>query len=122
VGDAIMAEGWGQVLFSENLAESDVSISAVFYRDAADEAAARGLAEKRGGVSTYLTEDYAEFDARLIVLIGADYAGPGAEGGAPEPAPETGEGEASIDDTAAAEGVPDATVDPALPEPEQPIE
>lgn len=100
VDQTITAEGWGQILFSEKLAEPDVEISAVFYRDPADEAAARGLAEKLGGVSTYVTEDYEELGARLIVLLGADYAGPGADAaaaqaeadpGAPvegEPAPE----------------------------------
>lgn len=106
VGGSITAEGWGQVLFTENLAESDVPISAVFYRDAADEAAARGLAEQLGGVSTYLTEDYAEYGARLIVLVGADYAGPNsgavaseapATGDAGEPAPDPAAEEVAVD-------------------------
>lgn len=87
VDQTITAEGWGQILFSEKIADSNVEISAVFYRDPADEAAARGLAEKLGGVSTYATEEYAELGARLIVLLGADYAGPGADAAAQAEAP-----------------------------------
>ncbi len=121
VSGSITAEGWGQVLFSENLAESDVPISAVFYRDPADESAARGLAEQLGGVSTYLTEDYAEYDARLIVLLGADYAGPNS--GAVEqpvepPVEEPAAGDAEV--PPADGSVDGAVVDPAATDPQQP--
>ena len=76
--DTIIAEEqWGQILFSGSAATSDVQISAVFYMDPADAAAAEGLAAKLGGISTYATQDYASYQARLVVLIGADYAGPG---------------------------------------------
>ena len=78
--DAIVAqEQWGKILFSGSAATSDVKISAVFYMDPADEAAAKGLAAKLGGISTYATQDYAGYEARLVVLLGADYAGPGIE-------------------------------------------
>lgn len=70
---------WGQILFSGSADKNDVEISAVFYRDKADEAAAAGLAAKLGGISTYPTDSYKEYDAKLVVLIGADYAGPGIE-------------------------------------------
>lgn len=79
LGDIITTEDWGNVLYSNSAEKSDVKISAVFYRDEADQPAAAGLAAKLGGISTYLTEDYGDYGARLIVLIGEDYAGPGFE-------------------------------------------
>ena len=78
--DSIIAEEeWGKILFSGSAETTDVKISAVFFMDPADEAAAKGLAEKLGGISTYATQDYASYEARLVVLLGADYAGPGVE-------------------------------------------
>lgn len=89
VDEAITREGWGQVVFAGKAITADVAISAIFYRDPADEAAALGLAEQLGGASVYPTEDYAEYGARLIVLLGADYGGPGLEPEVtPEPEPE----------------------------------
>lgn len=79
VDSAITQNGWGQILFSAPAASSDVQISAVFYSAPADEAAALGLAKELGGVSTFQSSDYDEYGARLIVLLGADYAGPGSE-------------------------------------------
>lgn len=79
VDQLITSEEWGQIRFSGSAAESDVAISAVFYADPADEAAAAGLAAKLGGISTYITEDYAAYEVQLVVLIGADYQGPGLE-------------------------------------------
>jgi len=79
VDQIITSESWGQIRFSGSAAESDVAISAVFYADPADEAAAAGLASKLGGISTYITEDYAAYEVQLVVLIGADYQGPGLE-------------------------------------------
>ncbi|WP_244303000.1 LytR C-terminal domain-containing protein [Leucobacter coleopterorum] len=75
----IPENNWGKVVYAFSADKSDVKISAVFYRDAADQAAAAGLAAKLGGISTYFTEDYGNYGARLIVLIGEDYAGPGLE-------------------------------------------
>ncbi len=74
----IREEGWGQILFS-GAAASEVQISAVFYADPADASAAEGLAAELGGLSTYVSTDYQDYGARLIVLLGADYAGPGLE-------------------------------------------
>lgn len=77
VASTIGAESWGVIALAGPAEASDVEISAVFYSDASNEAAALGLAEKLGGVSSYLTADYADSEAQLVVLIGADYAGPG---------------------------------------------
>ncbi|KTR85519.1 LytR C-terminal domain-containing protein, partial [Leucobacter chromiiresistens] len=43
-------EEWGKIQFSGSAATTDVAISAVFYSNPDDEAAAAGLAEKLGGV------------------------------------------------------------------------
>lgn len=77
VDHVITQNQWGTILFSDDAATNDVAISAVFYSSPEDEAAAAGLAAKLGGVSTYQTDDYGQYGARLIVLLGADYAGPG---------------------------------------------
>lgn len=79
VDSVITQNGWGQILFSSPAASSDVQISAVFYSDPADEPAALALAKELGGVSIFQTSDYDEYGARLIVLLGADYAGPGSD-------------------------------------------
>lgn len=75
----ITEEGWGVIEYSGPAATSTVEISAVFYEDAADEAAALGLAAKLGGLSAYQTSEYDAYGARLVVLLGSDYAGPGKE-------------------------------------------
>lgn len=96
VDQIITEQQWGTILFSGSAAASDVQISAVFYSDEADASAAAGLAAKLGGISTYPADSYQEYGARLIVLLGADYAGPGlAEVQSPAPEepqvdPETG--------------------------------
>jgi len=77
VDEVITENGWGSIVFSDAAASRDVEISAVFFSDPADEAAARGLAQQLGGVSTYQSDAYADYGARLVVLLGADYAGPG---------------------------------------------
>jgi len=79
VDGAITQNGWGQILFSAPAAANDVQISAVFYSAPEDEAAALGLAKELGGVSTFQSSEYDEYGARLIVLLGADYAGPGSD-------------------------------------------
>lgn len=79
VDGAITKNGWGQILFSSPANSNDVQISAVFYSDPADEAAALALAKELGGVSIFQTSDYDEYGARLIVLLGVDYAGPGSD-------------------------------------------
>lgn len=77
VDEAITANGWGQIVFAGFAAATDVQISAVFYADPADEAAAEGLAQKLGGMSTYQSNDYDGLGVRLVVLLGSDYVGPG---------------------------------------------
>lgn len=77
VDNEITQNAWGQILFSGPAEVNDVEISAVFYADPADEAAALGLAKELGGVSTFLNTDYSDYGARLIVLLGTNYAGPG---------------------------------------------
>lgn len=79
VDQVITANGWGQITFSGDAASREVQISAVFYLAAEDETAAAGLAAELGGVSTYQSSDYADYGVRLVVLLGADYAGPGEE-------------------------------------------
>lgn len=79
VDSEITQNGWGQILFSGPAAVNNVEISAVFYADPADEAAALGLAKELGGVSTFLNTDYSEYGARLTVLLGTNYAGPGSD-------------------------------------------
>lgn len=73
----IVQEQWGIVISAGPAASTDVEISAVFYSDLADEAAALGLAQKLGGLSAYQSDEYVDTGARLIVLLGSDYAGPG---------------------------------------------
>lgn len=79
VDGLITQNGWGQILFSGPAASTDVQISAVFYSTPEDESAALALAKELGGVSTFQTSDYDEYGARLVVLLGSDYAGPGSD-------------------------------------------
>lgn len=79
VDQVISQNGWGIISFSEDAASNEVQISAVFYAVPEDEAAAAALAAELGGVSTYQSQDYTDFGVRLVVLLGADYAGPGAD-------------------------------------------
>jgi hypothetical protein len=70
----IITEGsYGTVEFVGNSADQTATISAVFYSDPADEALAKGLGEKLGGIFYYLREDYTTFGTQLVVLIGSDY-------------------------------------------------
>ncbi|NIH53775.1 LytR C-terminal domain-containing protein [Lysinibacter cavernae] len=67
------------VIGNESTTETpDVTISAVFYADPADEAAALGLAAKLGGMQAHLTDSYAGLGTQLVVLIGTDLALPDA--------------------------------------------
>ncbi len=103
VDQVITQNGWGAIAFSDDAASRDVQISAVFYAVPEDEAAAAGLAAQLGGVSTYQSDGYGEYGVRLVVLLGADYGGPGKDeaaaitaalAGSPETA---GESEASTE-------------------------
>lgn len=79
VDQVISQNGWGVITFSEDAASRDVQISAVFYAVPEDEPAAAALAAELGGVSTYASQDYTAYEVRLVVLLGADYAGPGGD-------------------------------------------
>lgn len=79
VAEAITKGKWGKISFSDVAASNEVKISAVFYTSKDDQAAALGLAKELGGVSTYPTDDYKQYEVRLVVLLGSDYAGPGSE-------------------------------------------
>lgn len=80
VAEAITEGEWGTIAFADVASATDVEISAVFYGAKDDEAAALGLAKELGGVSTYQSDDYEQYGVQLVVLLGADYAGPKVEG------------------------------------------
>lgn len=100
----ITDEQWGKIEFSGSAATTDVKISAVFYSDPDDASAAAGLAEKLGGVSTYTSTDYESYGVRLVVLLGADYKGPGLDEAA-----KISEGNADNASNAEADGAADGT-------------
>lgn len=79
VGQVIGDDSLGVIVFAGNAAETDVDISGVFYEDEADIPAAEGLARELGGLSVYQSDGYSAYGARLVVLLGSDYAGPGEE-------------------------------------------
>ena len=79
VGQVIGDGDLGVIVFAGNAAETDVAISGVFYEDEADIPAAEGLARELGGLSIYQSNGYASYGARLVVLLGTDYGGPGAD-------------------------------------------
>ncbi|MBL3698889.1 hypothetical protein D3228_04395 [Leucobacter luti] len=109
VGTIITDQKWGSVLFWGSASESDVEISAVFYSDPEDAAAAAGLAKELGGLSTYTTTDYADYAADLVVLLGADYRGPGLD----EAAAMTAEADAAPDASGTTESDEAVEIDPA---------
>ena len=74
-GDALAAEGW-TVGSRSNADATDVATSTVYYTDAGQEGAARGLAQSLGGVAIALSDQFkVEGDNRITVVLGADYAG-----------------------------------------------
>lgn len=79
VDQTIIEKKWGQVVFSTPAAEHDIAKSTVYYAEDADESAARGLAEKLGGLPIEQTSEFSDYEARLFLVIGADYAGPGSD-------------------------------------------
>lgn len=84
VAETITTNEWGVIVFDSKGDSTDVAESAVMYRDEADEAAAAGLSEQLGGLPVYQTDSYQEYGARLIVVLGANYSGPGREGASSE--------------------------------------
>ena len=91
VVDGLITEnGWGKILFSTEGETSDVQNSAIFYANREDEAAALGLAEELGGIAVFQNDGYfQQFGAKLTVLLGADYSGPGSDQLVPEAEAET---------------------------------
>ena len=87
VDQTITAEGWGEIIFSAPASANDVAESYVYYGIPNDEATAIGLAEKLGGLPVMLTDEFTDLGARLIVVLGADYDGPGIDGPPAAPAP-----------------------------------
>lgn len=73
VASIIIDNQYGTVEFVGNSDDQTATISAVFYTTPDDEALAKGLGEKLGGMSYYLRATYASFGTQLIVLIGSDY-------------------------------------------------
>lgn len=80
VDQTITAEEWGEIVFSAPASSEDVEESHVYYSVPNDEASAIGLAEKLGGLPVMQTDEFADFEARLVVVIGIDYDGPGSDG------------------------------------------
>lgn len=75
VAELIRSGQLGTVEYVGNTEDQNATISAVFYTTAEDEAVAKGLGEKLGGIFYYLREEYASYGTQLIVLIGSDYKG-----------------------------------------------
>ncbi|QJU52533.1 LytR C-terminal domain-containing protein [Herbiconiux sp. KACC 21604] len=76
VGESAVANGWN-IATMANASTSDFATTTVYYEDPANEAAALGLAQLLGGVPTELSSSFQ--GAALTVVLGTDYAGPGAE-------------------------------------------
>lgn len=75
VGDALASHGWtiGSRLNAE---DRNIETTTVYYVDAADEGAARGLAADLNDAPIALSNDSAEPGAALIAVIGTDYTQP----------------------------------------------
>lgn len=79
VAATITEDQLGTVTFVGNAADQTATISAVFYSSEADEALAKGLGDKLGGIFYYYKEEYSSFGTQLVVLIGSDYVGSGSD-------------------------------------------
>lgn len=122
VVQVITENEWGDILFAGTAADTGVAISAVFYTEDKDASAAEGLAKKLGGLSTYKNEAYNEYDSRLVVLLGADYAGPGFDE-ATAITEKADSGSSDADEPGATETpASEADAEPAEAEPAEPAE
>jgi hypothetical protein len=73
-GDVLAGEGW-TVGARSNADTTDVATTTVYYTDASQEGAARGLAQSLGGVTIALSDQFkVDGDDRMTVVLGADYA------------------------------------------------
>lgn len=73
VGDFLVAQGWtgaGPLGTRANASENTIEKTTVYYKDAADEAAARALVQTLAVGEVRLSAD---FNDRITVVLGADY-------------------------------------------------
>jgi hypothetical protein len=82
VGELLTEQGW-VVATTSDASSEDIPGTTVYYWDAAQEGAARGVASLLPGATVELSDAYAASEATLTVVVGLDYVVP--EG---EPAPE----------------------------------
>ncbi|RUQ99027.1 LytR C-terminal domain-containing protein [Labedella endophytica] len=81
--EQLAADGWSQNIAVSNADQTDVATTIVYYQDASQEGAARGLAESLGVGAITLSDDFA-IDAaegeepilQLVVVLGDDYVPP----------------------------------------------
>jgi len=79
VAHAIKKGKWGKIAFADVAAADNVKTSAVFYGKKADRPAALGLAKQLGGIPVAQSSDYEQYEVRLVVVLGTNYEGPGAD-------------------------------------------
>lgn len=73
VGDLLASQGW-TVGTRGNAATTDVAATTVYYSDAAQEGAAKGLVQGLGIGTIVLSDAFVVPDqVRLVVVVGADY-------------------------------------------------
>lgn len=78
--EQLAAGGWSQNIAVSNADQTDVETTIVYYQDASQEGAARGLAESLGVGAITLSDDFAIETAegedpilQLVVVLGSDY-------------------------------------------------
>lgn len=78
--EQLAAAGWTQSIAVSDADQNDVATTTVFYQDASQEGAARGLAEALGIGSITLSDDFAievaegeEPFLQLVVVLGSDF-------------------------------------------------
>ena len=78
--EQLAADGWSQNIAVSNADQDDVTTTTVYYQDASQEGAARGLAEALGVGAITLSDDFAieaaegeEPILQLVVVLGSDY-------------------------------------------------
>lgn len=74
VGDALAGQGW-TVGARSNASSQDVTTTIIYYSDASQEGAARGLSAALNGAAIQLSEQFkVEGENRITVVLGSDYA------------------------------------------------
>jgi hypothetical protein len=95
VGDQLAAAGWNVV--TRGNADTEIPSTIVYYSDAAQEGAAKGIVQSLGAGTTMLSDVFiVEGVPRIVVVIGSDYV-PAAE----PPAEESSEEELPADEVPA---------------------